>query len=145
MIATVEKVLFLKSIDLFRQIAGEELVQLAAIAEEVEFSKDATIFAEGDLGDSLYLIIEGRVRVHKNGNNGGRDATLAELSARDCFGEMSILDSEPRSASVTTLSDLVALRIQREDFHELLQKKSEIATGVIKVLTHRLRQANKKQ
>jgi CRP-like cAMP-binding protein len=57
---------------------------------------------------------------------------------------MSILDSEPRSATVTALEDLIALRIAREDFAEIISGRGEIAQGIIKVLTHRLRQANKR-
>jgi CRP-like cAMP-binding protein len=96
------------------------------------------VFKEGDLGDTLYLILEGKVRIHRG------ERTLAELGEKECFGEMSILDSEPRSASVTTLDDVVALKIQREDFAEIMAGKGEIATGIIKVLTHRLREANKR-
>ena len=138
MISTVEKVLFLKSVDLFKQIPGEDLAQIAQIADEVEFPGGQTIFKEGDNGEALYLILEGAVRVHR------AERTLTELAEKECFGEMSILDSEPRSASVTATRDLVALRIQREDFGEILATKSEIARGIIKVLTHRLREANKR-
>lgn len=138
MISTVEKVLFLKSVDLFKEIPGEDLAQIAQIADEVEFDVGQTIFKEGDLGEALYLILEGKVRIHRG------DQTLAEIGEKECFGEMSILDSEPRSATVTALSDLVAIKIQREDFGEILASKSEIARGIITVLTSRLRKANKR-
>jgi len=138
MISTVEKVLFLKSVDLFKEIPGEDLAQIAQIADEVEFLAGASVFKEGEVGEALYLILEGAVRIHRG------DKTLVELGEKECFGEMSILDSEPRSASVTALRDLVALKIQREDFGEILATKSEIARGIIKVLTHRLREANKR-
>jgi CRP-like cAMP-binding protein len=138
MISTVEKVLFLKSVDLFKEIPGEDLAQIAQIADEVEYLAEAPVFKEGEVGESLYLILEGAVRIHRG------DKTIVELGEKECFGEMSILDSEPRSASVTALRDLVALKIQREDFGEILATKSEIARGIIKVLTHRLREANKR-
>jgi CRP/FNR family cyclic AMP-dependent transcriptional regulator len=138
MISTVEKVLFLKSVDLFKQIPGEDLAQIARIADEVEFAKSQLVFKEGDIGEALYLILEGKVRIHRG------EKTLTELGQKECFGEMSILDSEPRSASVTVVDDLVALKIQREDFAEIMAGKGEIATGIIKVLTHRLREANKR-
>ena len=138
MISTVEKVLFLKSVDLFKEIPGEDLAQIAQIADEVEFLAEVPVFKEGEVGEALYLILEGAVRIHRG------DKTIVELGEKECFGEMSILDSEPRSASVTALRDLVALKIQREDFGEILATKSEIARGIIKVLTHRLREANKR-
>lgn len=133
MISTVEKVLFLKSIDLFSQIPGEDLSQIAQITDEVHYEEGDEVVREGDPGDSLYLVIEGKVRVHR-----GRQG-LAELGERQVFGEMSLLDSEPRSASVSAVSDLTLLKIARDDFNEILAEKAEIAQGIIKVLTRRLR------
>ena len=135
MISTVEKVLFLKSIDLFSQIPGEELSQIALITDEVGFDTGDEIFREGEPGATLYFIIEGKVRIHSEGV--GED--LAVLSERAVFGEMALLDSEPRSASATANTDVVLLKIERDDFNEILAEKPEIAQGIIKVLTRRLR------
>jgi CRP/FNR family cyclic AMP-dependent transcriptional regulator len=137
-ISTVEKVLFLKSVPLFKEIPGEELAQIAAIADQVEYGGGQMVVKEGEIGEAMYLILGGRVRVHRG------EKTLVELGEKECFGEMSILDSEPRSATVTAMGDLELLKIQREDFYEILAQKSEIAHGIIKVLTHRLREANKR-
>ena len=133
MISTVEKVLFLKSIDLFSQIPGEDLSQIALITDEIMFEEGDDIFREGDPGDTLYFVIDGRVRIHTGPEE------IAVLGERQVFGEMSLLDSEPRSASATALSDMTLLKIHRDDFHEILSEKSEIAQGIIKVLTRRLR------
>lgn len=135
MLTTVEKVLFLKSIDLFSQIPGEDLAQVALIATEEQRDNGEDIFIEGDVGDALYLVLDGKVRVHR------QDKTIAELGERECFGEIAILDASPRSATVTALSDVALLKIAREDFEELLQEKHVIAQGIIKVLTRRLREA----
>lgn len=134
MISTVEKVLFLKSIDLFSQIPGEDLVRVGQIAEEVDFEPNEAIMTEGEIGDSMYLIVAGRVQVHK----GSR--LVVELGERECVGEMAILDSEPRSATVRASTQVAALKIEREDFYDLMTEKQEIAQGIIKVLTRRLRQ-----
>lgn len=134
-IGTVEKVLFLKSIDLFSQISGEDLSQIALITDEVHFEDGDEIFHQGDGGQTLFFIIEGKVRIHAN----GVADDLAVLSERAVFGEMALLDSEPRSASATALTDVVCLKIERDDFNEILTEKSEIAQGIIKVLTRRLR------
>jgi CRP-like cAMP-binding protein len=134
LISTVEKVLFLKSIDLFSQIPGEDLVRVAQIAEEIDFQPKETVMAEGELGDSLYLIVDGKVQVFKG------DRLIVELGERECVGEMAILDSEPRSATVKALGPVSALKIEREDFYDVMNEKTEIAQGVIKVLTRRLRQ-----
>ena len=135
MLSTVEKVLFLKSIDLFSQIPGEDLAQVALIATEEAREQGEEIFAEGEAGDALYLVLDGKVRVHRG------DRQIAELGERECFGEMAILDASPRSATVTAVKDTNLLKISREDFQEIMAEKSEIALGIIKVLSHRLRGA----
>lgn len=135
MISTVEKVLFLKSIDLFSQIPGEDLAALALIATEERRDSGDEIFAEGESGDALYLVLDGKVRVHRG------DRVIAELGERECFGEMAILDAAPRSATVTSLLATDLLKITREDFQDIMSEKPEIAQGVIKVLTRRLRDA----
>jgi len=137
-ISTVEKVLFLKSVDLFAKIPGEDLAQIAGIAQEVSFEQGELIIQEGEMGDSLFLIIEGQVQVHRLGRE------ISKLGERDAFGEMALLDHEPRSASVTAQSDVTCLKVEREDFFELMSEKIEIAHGIIRVLTHRLREANEK-
>lgn len=138
MLSTIEKLLFLKEIELFQSLSHEDLAQVAQIAEEVRAEKGEVIIQENDLGDSLYLILDGRVRVHK-GNQ-----TLTILGEKEPIGEMGILDSAPRSASVTALDDLRMLKIERDDFHELMSDRLEIAQGVIKVLLTRLRRLSAK-
>src|SRR6185295_11979802 len=138
MISTVEKVLFLKSIDLFRALPSEELAQIAEIAEEQPLLAGDRVFAQGEPGDALYLIVEGKVKVHQG------DKELVRLGVRDVFGEMAVLDSEPRSASVTAVEDAVLLKIGRDDFRDILGERPEIAMGVMKVLTRRLRETSRK-
>jgi len=138
MITAVEKVLFLKSVDLFRGLRGEELATVAEIAEEQPFSAGEAIFAEGEPGDALYLVIEGAVRVHK------ANRQLALLGERDVFGEMAVLDAEPRNASATAVKDAVLLKIGRDDFRDILQERPEIGIGVIQVLSGRLRASGRR-
>jgi CRP-like cAMP-binding protein len=135
MLSAVEKVLFLKSIDLFSQIPGEDLAQVALISTEEQKDLGEEIFAEGESGDALFLVIDGRVRVHR------QDRMIAELGERECFGEMALLDAAPRSATVTALAETNLLKITREDFEDIMTEKPEIAMGIIKVLTRRLRDA----
>lgn len=133
MISTVEKVLFLKSIDLFSQIPGEDLARVALIASEVDFDPTETLMSEGELGDSMYLILEGKVEV-KKGN-----LEITTLGPKECVGEMAILDSEPRSATVRAVAPTRALKVEREDFYEILNERIDIARGIIMVLCRRLR------
>lgn len=138
MISTVEKVLFLKGVDLFETIAGEELSSIARITDQIDIAAHDLVFKEGDEGDAMYLIVGGKVKVHSG------EQIFAELGERQVFGEMSILDAEPRSASITALTELTLLKIARDDFTEILAEKPEIAQGILKVLTRRLREANKR-
>lgn len=138
MISSVEKVLFLKRVELFSQLPGRELLNLAFIAEQVTFPEDSLIFEEGSEGDCLYLILSGQVRVSRSGR------TITQLGPRECFGEMAILDRAPRSATVTAVERVQALRIERDSFYELLAQKREIALGIIRILVHRLRESNER-
>ena len=133
MITTTERVLFLKGVELFAKIPGEDLVQVARIATEVLFETGETVMEQGEIGDCLFLIIEGTVRV-ANG-----DVEIARLGRNECVGEMSILDSEPRSASVYALNEVVALKISHDDFYDMMDEHAAIARGIITTLTHRLR------
>jgi CRP/FNR family transcriptional regulator, cyclic AMP receptor protein len=137
-ISTVEKVLFLKGVDLFKNIPGEELSHIAQITEELECAPNQTVLQEGDQGDAMYLTIDGKVKIHSG------EHVFAELGNNQCFGEMSILDAEPLSASITAFANLTLLKIQHEDFTEILAEKPEITQGMIKVLTRRLREANRR-
>jgi CRP-like cAMP-binding protein len=138
MITALEKVLFLKSVDLFRSLLGEELATVAEIAEEQPFAAGEAVFAEGEPGDALYLVIEGAVRMHRG------DRLLAVLGVRDVFGEMAVLDAEPRSASATVVKDAVLLKIGRDDFRDILTERPEIGIGVIQVLSRRLRASGRR-
>ncbi len=136
MITTAEKVLFLKGIELFAAVPSEDLVEIAAITTEVTADESEEVFREGDRGDALYLVVDGSVRVER------AQRTLAVLGVRDVFGEMSLLDAEARSATAVAASALTLLRIGRDDFMAVLRERPEVAAGVLRVLSLRLRAAN---
>ena len=136
MYSTLEKTIFMKSVDLFRDISGEEVSHVAQIAEEIEYDSEQTIFKEGDVGDSMFIIVDGAVRIHKG------DKELAVLSKGKFVGEMALLDQEPRSASVTSTEETTLLEINGEDFYDLMASRMEIMQGIVKILTQRLREAN---
>lgn len=134
MLSTVEKVLFLKSIDLFAQIPGEDLAQVALISTEENRDQGDEIFAEGEIGDALYVVVEGKVRLHQ------QDRAISDLGEREFFGEMAILDAESRAVTATVVEYARLIKIARDDFQDILTEKPEIAIGIIKMLTRRLRQ-----
>ena len=135
MYSTLEKALILKSIDLFETIPSEELIRVAQIANEEQFETDSLLFEEGDYGDSMYIVANGKVRVHKG------ERTIVELEKGACVGEMALLDQEPRSADVTVNADTTLLKITQDGFYELMGSNMEIMHGIVKLITNRLRQA----
>jgi CRP-like cAMP-binding protein len=134
----VEKVLILKSLSIFRETPEHILADLAPLMEEEEYEKGTVIFKEGDIGDCMYIIHQGQVRIHKG------DTTLAILMEKEVFGELALLDSELRSASATTHTDCILFRIDQEPFYELIDNRTEVARGFIKILCQRLRAQNEK-
>ena len=135
MYSTLEKALILKSIDLFETIPSEELIRVAQIADEEQFETGSLLFEEGDFGDSMYIVANGKVRVHKG------ERTIVELEKGACVGEMALLDQEPRSADVTVNADTTLLKITQDGFYELMSSNMEIMQGIVKLITSRLRKA----
>lgn len=133
-----EKVLILKSLRLFSETPETILSELAPLMEETEYQADTVIFKEADIGDCMYIIYKGQVKIHK------KQVTLAVLTEKEVFGELSLLDSETRSASATCITDCFLFKIDQEPFYELLEARPEIARGFIKILCQRLRQQNEK-
>lgn len=132
---TVEKVVFLRAVPLFSGLGTSEVGRIAGIAEEVVYPARSRIISQGEHGDSMFLIAEGAVSIHIG------ESQLAVLRKNDFFGEMSLLDYEPRSASVTALTDCLLLRIGQRDFQRVLFTRAEVAQAIIGTLTRRLRKA----
>ena len=134
----LEKVLLLKSLGIFKDTPETILSELAPLMEEVEVEKDTVVFNEGEPGDCMYIIYSGDIRIHKG------NTTLAVLKEKEVFGELSLLDAETRSATVSTMTDCLLFKINQEPFYELLDTRPEVARGFIKILCTRLRQLNDK-
>ncbi len=133
-----EKVLILKSLAIFSESPETILSELAPLMQEVEVEQGTVLFNEGDTGDCMYIIYKGQVKIHKG------STTLAILKEKEVFGELSLLDSETRSASATANSDCFLFKIDQEPFYELMETRPEVAKGFIKILCQRLRAQNEK-
>ena len=133
MLSTIEKVLILKTVDLFSGTPDEILAEVASLLEEVELLSGDTAFEKGDAGDCMYIIVSGKVKAHDG------DHIFNTLQDGDVFGEMAMLDPEPRVASITAVDDTHLLRLDQEPFYELMEDRIEIARGVIHVLSGHLR------
>ncbi len=129
----------LRSIPLFADVNDEDLTAVASLLIERRFPKNKTIVEEGLPGDYMYVVREGRVKVTKLSGD-GREKILEMLDQGSFFGELSLLDGAPRSASVKTLTDTRILALSRNDFLKLLRDSPDLAMAVIQVLTGRLRQ-----
>ena len=134
MLLTIERVALLKSIDIFAETPDHILASVARIIEEIELVPGETFIREGDPGDCLYIVIDGKVRVHSN------ERTLLDLGPGKTVGELALLDPEPRSASVTAIDDAFLFRIDQEPFDEVMADRPEIALGIIRALARRVRQ-----
>ena len=138
MYSILEKTIILKSVDLFHKIPGDVLTRIAQIAEELRCEQNHAIFKEGDHGDSMFVIISGKVDVIQN------DHSITQLERGTCIGEMALLDQEPRSADAITLEESVLLKIDQEGFFQLMASNPEIMKQIVKILTRRVRSMNKK-
>jgi len=138
MYSTLEKTIMLASVSLFQGIPAENLSRVAHIAEETHWPAGSSIFREGDFGDSLFIVVQGTVRIHRKGKD------LALLKKGDCVGEMAILDLAPRSADVSAAEDAILLKISQDDFYAVLSANPQIAQSIMRLLTRRLREANEK-
>ena len=132
----IEKVLILKTVPMFAHTSEELLAEVAALFEEVEVHAGDPIFAKGDGGDSMYIVIAGRVRVHDGATE------LDVLADKEIFGELALLDPQPRSASVTAIDDSRLFRLDGETFSQLMAGNLEMVRGVLHVLCERLRRTS---
>jgi len=135
---TIEKVLVLRNTPIFASVKEEHLVDVAERAEPIELAAGTTLFARGDAGNTMYVVVDGRIKAHIG------DKTLAELGTHDVVGEMAALDPEPRSASVTAIETTLLLRISNHNLQLLIDHDPDVARGIIKVLCARLRDAGVK-
>ena len=138
MYSILEKTLILKSVELFQEIPGEMLSNIAQISNELSLEAEQSIFMDGDYGDSLYIIIDGEVSIIKEKKE------IALLGKGKCIGEMALLDQEPRSADAICITACILLKIDQLGFYELMANNQIIMKQIIKLLTKRLRDTNKK-
>lgn len=136
-----EAIASLRAIPMFSGVSTEALASIASLLIERRFPKHKTIVEEGAPGDYMYIIVEGRVKVTKLSGD-GREKILELLDVGDFFGEMSLLDEYPRSASVKALSDVRIMALARNDFLGLLSRSPDLALSVIQELTRRIRQVD---
>lgn len=133
----------LKSVPLFSHLSDEEATSIARATRERAYPKNSVIVFEDDPGDALFVVKSGQVKVVLTGEH-GREVILSVLGEGDFFGEMSLIDDQPRSAHVIAMEDSKLLVLYREDFHRCLERTPRIALGLLRALSRRLRSADDK-
>jgi len=138
-----ERTMTLKAVPFFTQLSDRELDVVRAVSVEKNYPRSAVVLTEGEMGDSLYMIQTGKVKVFI-GDEDGREIILKILGPGDFFGEMSMIDKQPRSASVTTLEASVFHILSHSAFEKCTEQAPRIANIVMRVLATRVREADRK-
>jgi len=133
MLSVIEKVIFLQSVDVFEEVHTEELAYLATIAEEAAYIAGDVIYREEEPADALYLVLSGKVRLHRD------DHEITIAGQNDAFGTWALFDEAPTVATATAIEDSRLLKINREDFYDILSDHVRITQGIFKTLAGRLR------
>jgi len=135
--------LLLRNVPLFMVLPEAQLTLLTRVVGRKSYPRNSTIIAAGDPTDALYIVISGRLKVMMSDDE-GREVILAILGQGEFFGEMGLVDDEPRSATVIAIEPCELLTIARIDFKKCLADNFDIAMGVMRGLVKRLREADRK-
>ncbi|MGH8725560.1 MAG: Crp/Fnr family transcriptional regulator [Burkholderiales bacterium] len=133
----------LKAVPLFASFPEDQLRMLTMVVARKSAPRSTTIMAGGDPTDSLYIVLSGRLKVMMSDAE-GKEVILSILTPGEFFGEMGLIDDEPRSASVVTIEPCELLSIAKRDFKKCLAENFEMATAVMRGLVRRLREADRK-
>jgi CRP/FNR family transcriptional regulator, cyclic AMP receptor protein len=142
MAATVSTAV-LKAVPLFTSFPEDQLRVLATMVMRRSAPRATTIMAGGDPTDSLYIVLSGRLKVMMSDSE-GKEVILSILGPGEFFGEMGLIDEEPRSASVVTMEPCELLSVAKRDFNKCLAENFEMAMAVMRGLVRRLREADRK-
>jgi len=133
-LTAIEKVIFLKSVDIFKHATIEELGGVAALTEEIHFALGETIFREGDPIDAIYIILKGHVAVEGNGQ------VVREVGEKQALGTVAALDLKPAIHTVKAIDAVYALKLNAQDLQDLLSLDFELAQAVIRALCQIVRE-----
>lgn len=138
----MDKTEFLRRVPLFSGLGEDDLQTLGRIAKVRKVARDESIFVKSSAGDSLYVVVDGRVKIFGMSES-GKTKTFAYLDERDFFGEMGLMDAGTRSAGAKAVKDSTLLTVSREDFRALVRRNADFALRIIQTLSERLRIADR--
>ncbi len=139
----MQRLLALKQVSLFAQLSLDQLDAIHQATQEAEYLPGEVIIREGDRGDKLYVLLEGEVAIIKN-HGTPSEHRLATMTSSDFIGEMAILDDAPRSATAVAVAPSKLLTLDGMSLKELIRQMPEIAFAIFPVLTHRVRDAERR-
>jgi CRP/FNR family transcriptional regulator, cyclic AMP receptor protein len=141
--AQEENKAFLRRVPLFHSLNEAQLDLLATGSLRRNYPRGRTIVAEGEPSQSLYILLSGRAKVQRSDSE-GKEVILAVIGPGEFFGEMSLIDDAPRSASVITLESSDFMAINKDSFKAMLLQNNDIGMQIMRGLVRRLREADKK-
>ncbi len=136
-LSVMERVLFLRRVPLFADLAPVDLQQVAALAVEQVYPDGEVLAEQGEAGEEMFIIVSGEVRVLANG------AEVARRGAGEVVGEMAIISQEPRMATLVAAGAVRVLSLDQASFEGLLRERPDVSLAVMRVLCGRLRQATR--
>jgi CRP/FNR family transcriptional regulator, cyclic AMP receptor protein len=139
----METASFLRTVPLFAKLDDAELQRFAELMRERSYPKGSVIVFEDDPGDSLFIVRTGRVKVVLVGED-GREVILGVLGVGEHFGELSLIDEQPRSAHVIAMEDTNLLVLRSDDFRRRVEANPQVAWALLQELSRRLRRADGK-
>jgi CRP-like cAMP-binding protein len=134
---------FLATVPLFKSLDARERDRFAELVREKNYPKGSVILFEDDPGDALFVVRSGRVKVVLLAED-GREVILSLMGVGEYFGELSLIDGQPRSAHVIAMEDSALLVLHRDDFRRRVESSPGVAWALLQELSHRLRRADEK-
>jgi CRP-like cAMP-binding protein len=138
MLPLIERLRLLRRFDLFAELPAEDLLGIAQVVEQVEHAAGDVIFAKGDPGHELFLVARGRVRIVDG------PTTIVVLGEGEFFGDLAVIDHQPRSAGAVCETDVALLRLRGADMDELLAARPKITEHFLRVIARRLRDVTRR-
>jgi CRP-like cAMP-binding protein len=142
-IPLTDKILHLKNIEIFADLSVNELAAVASVTEEAAFDEMEIVFREGEIGDTLFLVLEGEVAVIKD-CNADREFELDSIGPGDYFGEMALFGDDRRSATIRVKKTARFLTLNKQELQEIVREYPQIALHVCRVLSMRIRRLHGK-
>jgi len=133
MLSILEKTIILKSTNLFEGVPGENIYHVAQVMEEERLGKGTLLFEKGDKGDYFYIIVTGKILIHIG------ETELNRHSKGEYFGEMALLDDSPRSASATALEETLLLKINQDNFLDIMMDNKKVRKSIMRIINERFR------